>query len=870
MRGFITCLSSVIPIGFSVATAAAGVSAPSTAFYYGSDLPDGPLSQFDRLVVQADQAEPARIEAVRRRGTAVFAYVSLSEVTRNRARTLQPPLDDKWRLGGNPDWDTLILDATQPGWQSYLLEHEFKPLWDRGFRAFFLDNLDSYQRVAKTPAERDAQARGLVQIIKAVHARFPGVQLLWNRGFELLPEAAQLSAGVAVESLFRGWDPTHKRFVEVPAEDRKWLLDQLRTVRERYHLPVTVIDYVPSAQRELMRSTARRIRELGMTPWVSDPDLRSVGIGSVEVVPRRILALYNSAEQRDRGQYADVAYTPVHMMAAVVLEYLGYAVDYVDVKAQLPSASLAGRYAGVVTWFTDDRVPNPEAYRSWLLKQLEAGVGVAVLDHLGFTPDRSFMQRLGLLREDKRASGEVKLLTADPELTGFEAKVSARQNLFFPQRLLDPAAKPLLSVEDQGGQRMDAVFTTWWGGMAANPYVLLEGPEHCYRWLINPFAFFKAALRLPELPAADVTTQDGKRLLIVHIDGDGFPTRAAIPGNHYAGKVILDEILKRYPVKATVSVIEGEVGAQGKFPKLSPDLEAIARDIFALPNVEAASHSYSHPFDWQRFGQDQEDGDINGMFRYPFSWKREVDDSIAYIRKRLVPPNKPVKVFLWSGEAISPIEGLAQAHKAGLLNMNGGNTIMSSRTPTLTTASPMGRPVGPYYQVYAPVQNENVFTNLWHGPFYGFRDVISTFQLTDRPRRLKPINIYFHFYSGSKLASLKALRQVFDWALAQDVVSVFASDYIHKVEDFQHLSLARKGDGCWQLSGDGALTTLRLTAAMGEVDMKRSRGVLAVHNLPQGRYVSLDNSGRQELCLGPAPSPQRTAARGEVPNAFLR
>ena len=50
----------------------------------------------------------------------------------------------------------------------------------------------------------------------------------------------------------------------------------------------------------------------------------------------------------------------------------------------------------------------------------------------------------------------------------------------------------------------------------------------------------------------------------------------------------------------------------------------------------------------------------------------------------------------------------------------------------------------------------------------------------------------------------------------------------------------------------------------------RLRGVLAVHNLPQGRYVSLDNSGRQELCLGPAPSPQRTAARGEVPNAFLR
>jgi hypothetical protein len=95
-----------------------------------------------------------------------------------------------------------------------------------------------------------------------------------------------------------------------------------------------------------------------------------------------------------------------------------------------------------------------------------------------------------------------------------------------------------------------------------------------------------------------VTTLDGHRMLIVHIDGDGFPSRAMMPGNAYSGKVILDEILKRYPVKSTVSVIEGEVGLSGKWPKLSPALEAIAREIFALPNVEVASHSYSHPFNW--------------------------------------------------------------------------------------------------------------------------------------------------------------------------------------------------------------------------------------------------------------------------------
>jgi hypothetical protein len=104
----------------------------------------------------------------------------------------------------------------------------------------------------------------------------------------------------------------------------------------------------------------------------------------------------------------------------------------------------------------------------------------------------------------------------------------------------------------------------------------------------------------------------------------------------------------------------------------------------------------------------------------------------------------------------------------------------------------MGRPIRDQYQVYAPIQNEMVFTNEWRGPYYGFREVISSFQLTELPRRLKPINIYFHFYSGSKIGSLKALRQVFDWALSQDVVSVYASEYIRKVADFQDLTLARR------------------------------------------------------------------------------
>ncbi|MBL9007039.1 MAG: endo alpha-1,4 polygalactosaminidase [Myxococcales bacterium] len=828
-------------------------TAASVAFYYGRELPAAALAHFDRVIVQADVAQAAHVDLLRRHGTTVYAYVSLSEVSRPQADAL----DARFRLGDNLAWQSVILDASQPAYRHWLVKTHFQGLWQRGYRAFFLDNLDSYQSVVQSPAARLAQVQGLVQIIQDLHAQFAGVKLLFNRGFELLPQVAQYADGLVAESLFRGWDPRKRVYVEVSVSDRNWLLAELRRAQARYQLPIIAVDYVDPKKRDLARHTAQQIIALGITPWVTDHALSSLGVGTLEVIPRRILALYNGGDQRSHGGYGDVAYAAIHRSGAMVLEQLGYAMDYADVSEPLPTGVLRDTYAGIVTWFTDEQVPHPEAFQAWLLEQIDSGLRVAILDHLGFFPSPALKKRLGFLRDDSRTTRSISVLHADPQMTGFEAPAQARQNVFYPLRVTDPAAQRLLSVTDSAGQQMDAVFLAEWGGVALDPYLLAQGPAYHYRWIVQPFAFLQRALALPDMPVPDVTTQDGKRMLIVHIDGDGFPSRARMPGNEYSGKVILDQILKHYPVKATVSIIEGELGAAGKWPQLSPVLEAIARDIFALPNVEVASHSYSHPFSWLSLGTDLEDGSINGLFRYQTSLQRELQGSIDYINQRLAPKSKPVKVFLWSGEAVAPLQALAQLDAAGIYNMNGGDTIISSRRPTLTAVSPMGRPLGGYYQVYAPIQNEIVFTNEWRGPYYGFREVISSFQLTELPRRLKPINIYFHFYSGSKLAALKALRHVLDWSLSQDVVSVFASEYIRKVLDFQQLTLARRSDGCWQVRGRGDLATLRLDPAstLGRIDGARSTGVLASHERVQGRYISLDASGHAIVCLEPTRKP---------------
>jgi len=150
--------------------------------------------------------------------------------------------------------------------------------------------------------------------------------------------------------------------------------------------------------------------------------------------------------------------------------------------------------------------------------------------------------------------------------------------------------------------------------------------------------------------------------------------------------------------------------------------------------------------------------------------------------------------------------------RAGLLNMNGGDTVITrSRNSWTQIAGPgMPRPGG-LYQVFAPNQNENVYTNLWTGPFYGFRRVIETFELTGTPYRFKPVNIYYHTYAATKTASLQALHEVYRWALAQPLHPVHASEYIRKVLDFNDFVVAR-GENGYRLTGNGDLRTVRLPA----------------------------------------------------------
>ncbi len=808
---------------------------PSVALHYGADAPLEELKAFDIIVVEPDHGfDPKRY---RKPYSELYAYVAVGEVQPSRSYAAAIPAERL--LAANQDWGSKVVDLSWPEWPTFVAEAIVAPLWEKGYRGFFLDTLDSY-RLAPNFDEA-AQQRGLIAVIETLHRRFPGIRLILNRGFEVVPAVRDKVAMVAAESLFRGWDAGSRRYVEVPEADRDWLLGQLRKVRDESGIPVLAIDYLPPQARAQMRETAARIRSLGIEPWVADGQLTTLGIGRREIVPRRILMLYDGSLE------PQVIDQPAVRFAAMPINHLGYAIDFHDLRQPLPASPAAGRYTGIVVW-TGAPVARGRQLADWLQQQIAQGLKVAVFGSFPFASDGNTARRLGL----KTVAGPVApgplTITHQDAMLGFEAPPPNDRRSLALLQLAEGQGHPLLRLTDARGQNFDAAALTAWGGYVLDPYAVTQIPaSEQTRWVIDPFAFLQQALALPALPLPDTTTENGRRLMFIHIDGDGYPSRAELPGTPLAGEALLTQVLQRYKLPTTMSVIEGEVAPHGLHPAIAAEMEAIARRTFALPYIEIASHSFTHPFAWylaelskarRARGEVAYHLEVPG---YTLDLKREIVGSIEYIRKNLAPPGKPVEIMLWSGDAAPQAQALRIAEDAGLLNMNGGNTIITRNFPSLTAVSPLGYTLDGVYQTFAPVMNENVYTNLWRGPFYGFERVIETFQMTGSPRRLKPINIYYHTYSASKKASLNALYKVYDWSLAQSPHLVFASDFIRKARDFDTLVIAREDEG-WRIRSSGHLRTLRAPTTLGTPDPKASAGVAGHLAGSEGNYIHLAGS----------------------------
>ncbi len=829
----------------------------SIALFYAAEPPVNALAQFDRVVLEPDNVDAQQLMQIKKSGAAAYAYISVGEVGPHRGYAKQ--IKNAWVLGENTTWNSKVLDLSNADVRAFLLQR-VQTLFAQGYDGLFLDTMDSYQLYASTALEINTQEAALAELIQQMVAQNAGIKLIANRGFELLPSIAPYLEAVAAESLFSSWDNTAQRYVEVNEQDRLWLKNQLLNAVNQYKLEAISIDYVAPENRSYAREISQSIAKLGITPWVSTPGFDYLGVGLQEVIPRKILAVFDSREQ---GQVQDSA---VHKLLAMPLEYYGYTAQYLDLATQsLPTQQLKGVYAGIVSWSLSSF--NKPGYNEWVVKQMQVGIPVAAFNSAGFELTEELSTLTGLTQGKAIDANSVTVAYQDA-LIGYERAFPQRiDSLAFTGNSVGASNTVHLSVVDKNNAQADLVVTGTWGGISAYPANVVSDVDRTNQWITDPFKFLKTALQLEVLPMPDVTTENGKRLWMAHIDGDALPSWAEMPGRRLGAEVIQSEILNKYRMPHSISIVEAEMTSIKAYADRRARMFNVAKSIFKDPLVEIATHTFSHPYHWSKVINHKTSGKFNlPVQNYRYNPEREIAGSVKFIDKHLAPAGKSTALVLWSGNALPGEDALAEAAKLGLPNLNGAYTAIASANPSLSLISPMLVPVGPYIQAYAPIMNENVYTNDWTGPFDGYRRVIETLEMTDKPKRIKPLSIYYHFYAGTKAASLKSLEDVYDWSMQQDVMPVYASYYARKVPAFTKVGLSRYLDGRLKLTALGDIRSIRWLGGDKSVDVAQSSGLIGYKQLHDGLY--LHTNGADTVTFRPATSskqaPYIVSANGVV------
>ena len=759
-------------------------------FYYGSRPPVEDLRHFDHIVIQPSQILPHERTALLNLDALVFAYVSFGEIARNSED--MDRIKTKWSIGVNPAWNSLVMDMTNPAWHEYLLEHHFDRLWRDGYRAFFLDTVDSYLIVTTVGKQREEQEKGLVALLAEIKQRFPGCKLILNRGFEVLDRAAQYADAMVAESLFHGFDPVTGKHAPTKEENRTWLLQQLKRAQNEFKVPVIVLDYVDPGDWAEAEKTARAIAKLGYMPWVANGDLTWLGQGRLRLAPRRVLAVINGtpAQQMDHELFKH---------AAMPLEHLGMAIDYwyID-QLPLPVEPLVGRYSGVITWLAEDRLGRYESLCARLKSEVDAGVPVVFMGHLpAGVACRSIVNYEGELQSTTRPLS----LEASHDRLGRPAAAPVVGS--GTPDIRNPAGgQPWLTLSD-GGSLFHPVAVGPWGGFALNPHVISESASGRHEWLLDPFSFFKSALRLPEQPVFDPTTENGRRLGIVEVRGDRLFEKDD------QGVEAIDRLqawIERNPAPVTLGVIEAEVNSEERVAKL--------RRFTEMPMVRLASHTYSHPFYWGIFeGKTDADEQFYRysvfMEGYAAEMTRETEGTIGFMQK--IAPDSPL-LLIWSGDGKPGPAPLAAAQKGNLPHYGGGGLHWQSGALSLADLSPMLRPTQWGTQVLTPLTAEPLFARLWYGEALNFGKISEWNRELDAAHRMRIASISINADALLNARGVELLDQLASEQRHGDILSLWVDEYVQRASAFQTASIARSLDGDWSLFGD-ALRTVRLARA---------------------------------------------------------
>mgnify|MGYP005984908243 CR=1 FL=1 len=516
----------------------------------------------------------------------------------------------------------------------------------------------------------------------------------------------------------------------------------------------------------------------------------------------------------------------VHTKLASILNHYGYYVDFATNTLDDAPKNI-DEYVGFITWDYSQKIKDPVKYIKYLTKfknkkNMIIGdipyidkegknhlneINVILKENFGFTFENFWTDNMSLVRQEY-----------DKNLFDFEKKISfITKKDFIEIKTYDDSIKPLFK-ETYEDKISNSVFLANWGLFArANKIFYTSSQTGKNRWLADPFKLVSMVYDT-NYPIPDTTTIEGKRVAYIHLDGDGILSKS------FNGKYTIQnglDFIKEQNIKTGVSFVTGELDEKNPIYKnpiyshlkdFKPKLfNNYASKILNLKHVEPASHTHSHPFNWRKgmYAYAITDNDIKkvnyteNVIAYQTKNKKvdlqkEVIDSINYIQKLV--PSKKVQTLYWTGDCYPSLRDLKFMDDNNILAMNGGDSRFDSQFNSYSYVTPIGLYNSVASQIYSSNSNENTYTDDWTKDHWRFKNITTTFKNTGYPKRIKPINLYYHFYAFAKKGSFNALKKTYDYLKNNNLAIIYPSVFMKKVKNFYDIKIEKISNTVFDIS----------------------------------------------------------------------
>ncbi len=682
-----------------------------------------------------------------------------------------------------------FTDLSHPQWIPWVVESFVDPAAKKGFDGFAI----TLGRVEATPSNRIA----LLTLAATVRQRFPDKTILIDFRSELDLQAAAVADGFFALGIYtrpgrsgvQEWTP----IAEVQRVSRRMRTVQMQGLR------VFGVDYAPVEDRSAARGASQRLTAIGVTPFITTPALDGVNLGPLEEITRRVVVLHGW-DEKHAGQAAPAAEsTATARFLTRTLEWLGCQPEF---RCATGADFLPERndFAAVIL---DPGLMLSAAQQRTLaawLPALRVKKIPLLLAGMPFTDEAArqlALQHLGLGGSAKSVSSLAKANVASVDSTLMEPSLQVQaRTLGFLDLTAPSDARIVLSLRGTdtlgGEKRFDQAFLAGWGAACIDPAFEIAGPQ------VNLPAFLAAWLGESAAPVPDTTTREGRRVFYSHIDGTGFSTPSTLPGFPLCAEVMRDRIIDRYLLPVTVSVCEADVRCwfPGQQAKDASQFEHIARSIFEMPQVQAASNSFTRPEHWTA-GIDVA-AKLNDRARTSrLDMEREIAGSMSYIHRRLLPLGKNVSLMLWPSNATPTPEALRFCDAMSVEHL-----------PSVS-----------------PVREGS--TSL----------------------RLEPKAVRSRFDQVRTEQGIAALEKELDACAAEPLHAMTAAAFAASVRDARLTRILRVADGHWIVLNFGDCRTLRLPASAGVPDMARCVGISGF-NVHEGQtYIHTIGRGRADVVM---------------------